>query len=81
MPIYVTENGFSVQGENEFTVEQAVNDVDRVNYFEGNLAALLGAIDDGVIIKSYFPWSFLDNFEWSVDILFPPQPPFDPPRL
>ncbi|KAG8851643.1 Beta-glucosidase 1B [Tulasnella sp. 330] len=64
-PIYVTENGFSVMGENEFTVEQAVNDVDRVNYFEGNLKALLGAIDDGVVIKSYFPWSFLDNFEWA----------------
>ncbi|KAG8906590.1 hypothetical protein FRB99_006545 [Tulasnella sp. 403] len=65
MPIYVTENGFAVKDENDLTVEQAVNDVDRINYFAGNLEALFGAIEDGVVIKSYFGWSFLDNFEWA----------------
>ena len=64
MPIYVTENGFAVKGEDNLPVQQAINDTDRVNYFKGNLEALLGAIDDGVVIKSYFGWSFLDNFEW-----------------
>ncbi len=62
----MTENGFACKGENDLTPEEAVNDVDRLNYFKGNLEALMDAIDDGVPIKSYFPWSFLDNFEWSV---------------
>lgn len=64
MPIFVTENGFAVKGENELSVDDALNDTDRVNYFAGNLEALLGAIEDGVEIKSYFAWSLLDNFEW-----------------
>ena len=64
MPIYVTENGFSVKGEDNLSLEEALNDTDRVNYFAGNLEALLCAIEDGVVIKSYFGWSFLDNFEW-----------------
>ncbi|KAG8914766.1 Beta-glucosidase 1B [Tulasnella sp. 408] len=65
LPIYVTENGFACKGENDLTAEEAVNDVDRINYFKGNTKALLDAISDGVDIRSYFPWSFLDNFEWA----------------
>ena len=45
--------------------EEALHDTDRVNYYSGNLDALLRAVvQDGVVIKSYFPWSFMDNFEW-----------------
>ncbi|KAG6835811.1 Beta-glucosidase 1B [Arthromyces matolae] len=65
-PIYVTENGFSVKNEDEMSREQAIADVDRVNYFRGTTASLLAAVnEDGVDIRSYFPWSFLDNFEWA----------------
>ncbi|KAF8991974.1 beta-glucosidase [Cyathus striatus] len=65
-PIYVTENGFSVKNENDMPVEQAIVDTDRVHYFQGTTKALLKAInEDGVDIRSYFPWSFLDNFEWA----------------
>ncbi|PPQ65081.1 hypothetical protein CVT24_003035, partial [Panaeolus cyanescens] len=66
LPIFVTENGFSVKGESEKPLEQALHDAERVHYFQGTTAALLAAMhDDGVVIKSYFPWSFLDNFEWA----------------
>ncbi|KAG5636252.1 Beta-glucosidase 1B [Sphagnurus paluster] len=65
-PIFVTENGFAVKGENDMPLEQALVDTDRVNYFRGTTAALLAAInEDGVDVRSYFPWSFLDNFEWA----------------
>ncbi|KAG2006778.1 beta-glucosidase [Coprinopsis cinerea AmutBmut pab1-1] len=66
LPIYVTENGFSVKGESDMTIEEACKDKDRVHYFQGTTKALLDAINiDGVDIRSYFPWSFLDNFEWA----------------
>ncbi|KAJ3562816.1 hypothetical protein NP233_g9340 [Leucocoprinus birnbaumii] len=66
LPIYVTENGFSVKDESLMPREQAVVDTDRVNYFRGTTASLLAAInEDGVDVRAYFPWSLLDNFEWA----------------
>lgn len=65
-PIYVTENGFAVKDENILPREQALVDMDRVNYFRGTTSSLLAAInEDGVDIRAYFPWSLLDNFEWA----------------
>ena len=66
LPIYVTENGFAVKNENSKPIEEAVNDEERVHYFQGTTSSLLAAMhEDGVDIRSYFPWSFLDNFEWA----------------
>jgi len=66
MPIYVTENGFAVKNENSLTIDQAVQDWDRVEFFRGACEALQAAVfEDGVDVRSYFPWSFLDNFEWA----------------
>ncbi|TFK65539.1 glycoside hydrolase family 1 protein [Pluteus cervinus] len=65
-PIFVTENGFAVKGENNLPISEAVKDDARVHYFRGTTAALLAAInEDGVDVRAYFPWSFLDNFEWA----------------
>lgn len=67
----VTENGFAVKDENTMPIEQALADHDRVQYFKGNTAAILAAVnEDGVDIRSYFAWSLLDNFEWSVPPCF-----------
>jgi beta-glucosidase len=53
-----TENGFSVKDENNLPVEQALKDADRVEYFTGNMKALLAAVaEDGVDVRSYFAWS------------------------
>jgi len=66
LPIFVTENGFAVKGENDMPLEQALKDNDRIHYFKGMTAAFMNAMhEDGVDIRSYFPWSFLDNFEWA----------------
>ncbi|KAI0767555.1 beta-glucosidase [Fomes fomentarius] len=65
-PIYVTENGFAVKDEDKMSVEHALADHDRVQYFKGNTAAILAAVnEDGVDIRAYFAWSLLDNFEWA----------------
>lgn len=51
------------------------DDTSRMQYFEGQLAALRDAmVIDKVPVKSYFGWSFLDNFEWYVK---PNSHPFD----
>ncbi|KAJ2915709.1 hypothetical protein MD484_g4709, partial [Candolleomyces efflorescens] len=66
LPIYVTENGFSVKNESDMNADEAVKDFDRVHYFQGTTKALLDAVNvDGVDIRAYFPWSFLDNLEWA----------------
>ena len=66
VPIFVTENGFAVKDENKLSPADAVNDKDRVEYYRGYTRALLEAINlDGVDVRSYFAWSFLDNFEWT----------------
>lgn len=65
MPIYITENGYAAKGEAEMSAEEAIKDADRVKYFQGYLGAVRDAVEDGVDIRSYFAWSFYDNFEWS----------------
>ncbi|KAI0070535.1 beta-glucosidase 1A [Panus rudis PR-1116 ss-1] len=65
-PIYVTENGFPVKGENDLPVDQAIHDNDRVEYFQQYTHALKEAVTlDGVDVRGYFGWSLLDNFEWA----------------
>jgi len=62
----VTENGFAVKDEDSMPLEEALQDKDRVHYFEGTTKAVLDAVTlDGVDVRAYFPWSFLDNFEWA----------------
>ncbi|KAG6907817.1 hypothetical protein DXG01_007299 [Tephrocybe rancida] len=58
----VTENGFTCKDENTRTAAEAVNDVDRVEYYRDYTKALLEAVNvDGVDIKSYFAWSMYLN--------------------
>jgi len=69
-PIYMTENGFAVKGENDFALADAINDIQRVEYFRGHLNALKEAVEvDGVDVRSYFAWSFQDNFEWAEGLI------------
>lgn len=60
--IIVTENGCACA---EPTVESAVQDTDRVNYYESYVTAVHEAIEQGVDVKGYFAWSLVDNFEWA----------------
>ena len=53
VPIIVTENGFAT-----------TDDTRRIAYYQGALAGLKRAVDDGVDVRGYITWSLLDNFEW-----------------
>ena len=51
--IYITENGIS-----------ETNDEKRCEYIDKALAGVKRTIADGIPVKGYFYWSFIDNFEW-----------------
>ena len=62
-PIYITENGSTY--EDVLEDDGSINDVDRRNYFIRHLAVLREVIAQGILVKGYFAWSLMDNFEWA----------------
>lgn len=64
--IYVTENGCDVPGEMGASLEDALNDTFRVNYYRYYLdEAAKAVMENNVNLKGYYAWSLLDNFEWA----------------
>ncbi|MFC0682633.1 GH1 family beta-glucosidase [Lysobacter korlensis] len=63
LPIYVTENGASFA--DYVDPNGHVIDTERVEYLRGYIDAAGEAIADGVDLRGYYAWSFLDNFEWA----------------
>ena len=49
----VTENGIGTD-----------DDQQRINYITTALEGLQRCLNDGLDIRGYYYWSFLDNFEW-----------------
>jgi beta-glucosidase len=60
--VYVTENGMAWRDE---VVDGRVDDPERIEFLEAYLAQVRRAMDEGVKVKGYFLWSFMDNFEWA----------------
>jgi beta-glucosidase len=63
VPVFITENGLSVR--DQLYLDGAVHDAQRVDYLQRVLIRLADAVRDGVPVRGYFHWSFLDNFEWA----------------
>ncbi len=63
LPLLVTENGATFH--DYVTPDGQVHDPERIHYLEGYTGAVLQARADGVDVRGYFAWSFMDNFEWS----------------
>ncbi|KAI3887997.1 hypothetical protein MKW92_021359 [Papaver armeniacum] len=64
--IYITENGMDDEEDPKALLHEMLDDKKRVGYYKGYLAAVAEAIKDGVDVKGYFAWSFVDNFEWAL---------------
>ncbi|XP_028552937.1 lactase-phlorizin hydrolase [Dendrobium catenatum] len=58
-PIYVEENGYNM-GANSI----ALNDSERIDFLRQHIGATLEAVRNGVNVKGYFVWSFVDVFEF-----------------
>lgn len=63
LPIWVTENGIGLW--DYLGPDGSCNDVERVSFLDGYLAAMGNAIDQGARVEAYFHWSLMDTFEWS----------------
>jgi beta-glucosidase len=61
--IYITENGAS--SADVLTPDGHVYDTDRVMYLRNYLTQLHRAVSEGVPVRGYFCWSFMDNYEWA----------------
>lgn len=53
IPMMVTENGIAT-----------ADDQRRIDYTTGALEGLTRVLDDGIDVRGYLHWTFIDNFEW-----------------
>ncbi|GLU10694.1 hypothetical protein SLE2022_274800 [Rubroshorea leprosula] len=60
--VILSENGMDQPGN--VTLQEGLNDRERIHYYRGYLTKLKKAIDEGANVTGYFAWSLLDNFEW-----------------
>ncbi|MHA1276851.1 MAG: glycoside hydrolase family 1 protein [Candidatus Helarchaeota archaeon] len=54
VPLYITENGICT-----------TNDERRCKFLIQHLRAVHRALEEGVDVRAYLHWSFMDNFEWA----------------
>ena len=53
-PIVVTENGIGTQSEQK-----------KIRYFREHVNQMRRAMNDGVDLRGYLPWTLIDNYEWA----------------
>lgn len=58
LPLIITENGLGMA--DELTEDGRVHDDYRIDYLRGHIQAISDAIDDGVEMMGYCPWSVMD---------------------
>ncbi|KAF5598331.1 beta-glucosidase [Fusarium pseudocircinatum] len=71
IPIYITENGTTAQGEHDWKpngFDDVLEDPFRVDFYKSYLTEVAKASQEGIVIKSYFGWTFTDNWEWAAGL-------------
>lgn len=63
IPLILTENGAAC--DDKLTKDKRVHDTQRIEYLAKHLNMCEQAIKEGIPLKGYFCWSFIDNYEWS----------------
>ncbi|MEW6094691.1 MAG: GH1 family beta-glucosidase [Chloroflexota bacterium] len=62
--LMITENGIPVP--DGLDADGRIRDERRIRYLKNHIYQVHRAIQDGVPVKGYFHWSFMDNFEWAL---------------
>lgn len=58
---YISENGIGIENENQFRGDNGeIQDSYRIEFIEDHLIWLHKAIQDGVNLRGYHVWSFID---------------------
>lgn len=60
LPIIISENGCP-----DARTDGGTDDADRIMYLRAYLRNVQRAAAEGYPVVGYFPWSFMDNFEWA----------------
>ncbi|XP_073015641.1 beta-glucosidase 12-like [Primulina eburnea] len=63
--IYITENGIDEPNNSTLSLDQALVDKMRMDYYFRHLSFVQRTIKKGVDVKGFFAWALMDNFEWS----------------
>ncbi|MDY4611613.1 MAG: GH1 family beta-glucosidase [Sphaerochaetaceae bacterium] len=63
LPVYITENGCAC--DDKVSADHCVHDPQRIMYLAKHFSICSDLINEGLPLKGYFVWSFLDNYEWS----------------
>lgn len=58
LPLMITENG--IGGYDTLTEQGTINDDYRIKYYQAHITQMALAIDDGVELIGYMPWSAID---------------------
>ena len=61
--IIITENGCAIDDK---VIDGRVDDPDRIEFVKTYLTECHKAIENGIKLKGYFLWTFMDNFEWAL---------------
>ncbi len=64
LPLYITENGAAFP-DRLSPDGLACRDPQRIDYLRRHFDVCRRVIAEGVPLKGYFLWSFIDNFEWA----------------
>jgi beta-glucosidase len=62
LPLFITENGMGCH--DQISADGRVHDSNRVDFLDKYISQLQRACDEGIDVRGYFLWTFLDNFEW-----------------
>lgn len=62
-PVVITENGCACNNRVE---GHKLHDRQRIQFLSDYLSEAHRAIQEGVDLRGYFLWSFMDNFEWAL---------------
>jgi beta-glucosidase len=62
-PLYITENGCAM--DDTLEPDGTCHDTGRVEFLKGYIGDCAKAIGNGIDLRGYFLWSFIDNFEWA----------------